>query len=544
MPICASMPEKTEPVCLEAVRKDDVCEQQFKSAGNLKQHRAHAHDIGMRWHSCDVCEQQFKQAGNLKQHRAHAHDIGVQWHSCDVCEQQFKQARNLKEHRANVHNVDVQWHSCGLCEQQFKQGGALKKHRANLDDVDVLWHSCDLCEQQFKQAEPVCFEAVRQNGDALHHVPETMRTEPVCLEAMRTNGRSLRLATDFSGIETPSMALSLLQIPFSWVSACENARHLRAFIADIFSPAQLTGDVFARAPVACDLYTTGPPCVRFSHLGLRRGEPVADSSTLEQSIIYIEREAPSMFILENVVGLVTIDGGAVLAALLVRLRGNGRYCVEHRVLNTLTFGLPQSRHRVYVVGVRTDVMVSPIVFPVGREPVALVDFLDPLEAGDSPHRLPQSEQKSARQHVVWELERLAAIGETLELDRVMDVDCAQQWGGKSKTWCPCLTRSRTRGLWLLRRGRRMRASEALRLQGVDESKWVFNMSSAQKFAAAGNCMSIPILCDIVVCLLRSAGWHLHRSPNTVEIKGALSHADLACCELPDVCHSVSCRSCW
>ena len=98
------------------------------------------------------------------------------------------------------------------------------------------------------------------------------------------HGLGIRLATDFSGLETPSMAMALLNLPSSLVSACEAEHHLRTFIQENFQPLKLTGDVFVRAPTPCDLYIAGPPCVRFSNLGLRKGEPEARNSTLDQSV--------------------------------------------------------------------------------------------------------------------------------------------------------------------------------------------------------------------------------------------------------------------
>ena len=86
-----------------------------------------------------------------------------------------------------------------------------------------------------------------------------------------------------------------------------------------------------------------------------------------------------------------------------------------------------------------------------------------------------------------------AAGEDLLIDRVLDVDCSKAWGGKALPHCPCLTRSRARGLWILSRGRRMRPEEALRLQGVDPELWCFEMTSSQQFAAAGNSMSVNVI---------------------------------------------------
>ena len=186
------------------------------------------------------------------------------------------------------------------------------------------------------KTEAVCLETVRQNDDALQYVPEAMRTEPVCLEVLRrdvdapecTPGaccskRVLRLATDFSGIETPSMAFEELGVRASLVAACEAQSHLRDFIVENFRPDSISSDVFERQPTQCEVYAAGPPCVRFSHLGLRRGEPVASESTLERSLEFIAQTHPKVFLLENVVGLCTLDGGKVLTAMLERLQEGG-----------------------------------------------------------------------------------------------------------------------------------------------------------------------------------------------------------------------------
>ena len=121
----------------------------------------------------------------------------------------------------------------------------------------------------------------------------------------------LSLATDFSGIEAPSIALANLGVKTRLVSACEAKEHLRAFIVANFGPEVMHADVFKRPPISSDLYVAGPPCVKFSHLGQRLGEPSRGRSTLEQSVRFIRTGSPKAFVFENVVGLLTISGGAV-----------------------------------------------------------------------------------------------------------------------------------------------------------------------------------------------------------------------------------------
>ena len=86
------------------------------------------------------------------------------------------------------------------------------------------------------------------------------------------NPSGLSLATDFSGLETPSVALASLGVRVALVSVSEIEPHMLEFIKSNFHPERACSDVFKREPVYADVYVVGPPCVRFSHLGLRRGQ--------------------------------------------------------------------------------------------------------------------------------------------------------------------------------------------------------------------------------------------------------------------------------
>ena len=101
-----------------------------------------------------------------------------------------------------------------------------------------------------------------------------------------------------------------------------------------------------------DLVAAGPPCQAFSILG-RRGA-LADPRgklTLKYFDLIAEIQ-PRAFIFENVPGLLTLDKGKEWQRLLKYAKDKTGYQLYWKQLNALTFGIPQVRERVFLVGLR------------------------------------------------------------------------------------------------------------------------------------------------------------------------------------------------
>ena len=56
----------------------------------------------------------------------------VIWYRCDFigCDYKSKQIANLKQHKAHIHDLDVRWFNCDQCEYKCKYSSALKSHKA------------------------------------------------------------------------------------------------------------------------------------------------------------------------------------------------------------------------------------------------------------------------------------------------------------------------------------------------------------------------------------------------------------------------------
>lgn len=104
----------------------------------------------------------------------------------------------------------------------------------------------------------------------------------------------------------------------------------------------------------CDIIIGGFPCQGFSVANVKRHVDDERNVLYKQLIRIIEAKKPKFFLAENVKGLTNLAKGAVFQMILSDFRALG-YQVDSRILNAADFGVPQTRQRVIIVGVRNDV---------------------------------------------------------------------------------------------------------------------------------------------------------------------------------------------
>lgn len=117
-----------------------------------------------------------------------------------------------------------------------------------------------------------------------------------------------------------------------------------------------------------DVLLAGFPCQPFSSIGQRKGFMHATQGTLFYDVArIIEAKRPKAFMLENVQGLITHDGGKTLKTILAVLKELD-YSVKYDLLNAADFGVPQMRKRIYIVGFDNKVVDAPesFEFPIGK----------------------------------------------------------------------------------------------------------------------------------------------------------------------------------
>lgn len=104
-----------------------------------------------------------------------------------------------------------------------------------------------------------------------------------------------------------------------------------------------------------NIMIAGFPCQSFSVVGQRKGMNDHRGQIIYSLIKIMNGKNLPYFILENVKGLVNHDGGKSLKTILEELNNAG-YQVDFRVLNSLHYGVPQMRERIYFVGIRKDLV--------------------------------------------------------------------------------------------------------------------------------------------------------------------------------------------
>ena len=132
-----------------------------------------------------------------------------------------------------------------------------------------------------------------------------------------------------------------------------------------------------------DMMIAGFPCQSFSVIGQRKGMQDKRGQIIYGLIKIMVAKKLKYFILENVKGLTSHDGGNSLRTILDALDKAG-YRVFPKVLNSIDYGVPQMRERIYFIGIRKDLIPKDFEFDFPeKQPQANVkDYLiDKKELG-------------------------------------------------------------------------------------------------------------------------------------------------------------------
>lgn len=220
----------------------------------------------------------------------------------------------------------------------------------------------------------------------------------------------IRLATLFSGIGAIEQSLIRLHQDYELVFACDNGEieididiekakaeiaqlhtkeEKKKYVDNLYSVTRKTNFVkrsyLANYPIneddfhldvrlldgtdyagEVDLLVGGSPCQSFSSIGFQGGLEDARGTLFYDYARIIQEVQPKVFIYENVRGLTTHDEGRTWAKIKDIFMNTLHYRItEPRVLNASDFGIPQTRRRLFVIGIREDINVPNFEYPEG-----------------------------------------------------------------------------------------------------------------------------------------------------------------------------------
>lgn len=195
----------------------------------------------------------------------------------------------------------------------------------------------------------------------------------------------LRVGTDCSGIEAPIQALKRLRISFRHLFSSDINPSVIQSIKANYHPEIIFGDPDGPYPDGditkrktsllpqLDLYVCGFPCQPFSHAGKREGLNDSRGNVFFTCVDVIKHCKPKYFILENVKGLLTHDGGNTWNVIENKLKTLKDYTIQHKILNTKDFGIPQNRERIFIIGTKSR---KGFEWPKPRPMQSILDFVD------------------------------------------------------------------------------------------------------------------------------------------------------------------------
>ena len=180
----------------------------------------------------------------------------------------------------------------------------------------------------------------------------------------------ISIGTDFSGIGSPEQALMKMGIEHKSMFACDVDKYAKQSYLANYKTENFYNDITKRnhneTPYV-DLYVAGFPCQTFSMAGKRKGFEDTRGTLFFDLLQYLKAKKPKYFVLENVKGLLSHNGGRTFLTILDCLSKTVNkqysftnyddglnYYVYYKVLNTKDFGIPQNRERVFIVGFRDE----------------------------------------------------------------------------------------------------------------------------------------------------------------------------------------------
>ena len=182
----------------------------------------------------------------------------------------------------------------------------------------------------------------------------------------------LRVLSLFSGIGAFEKALANIGVEYDLVNYCEFDKYASKAYSLIHNVSESLnlGDITKvdeNNLSECDLITYGFPCQSFSVQGKKLGFKDKEKGGLFfETMRVASKLKPKYLIAENVKNLVGHDNGNTFSTILNTLNDLG-YNNYYKTLNSVDFGVPHRRERIFIISIRKDLDNNRFEFPNGQK---------------------------------------------------------------------------------------------------------------------------------------------------------------------------------
>lgn len=217
-------------------------------------------------------------------------------------------------------------------------------------------------ERKFPETDTIAYVkgAIVRHRQTEAHVPQTGRGEPFRLGEFFCGPGGLACGAMSARIENPNF-----RIAHAWANDFDR-QTCETYVANIcpdrretvicHDVRKLSLDDKALTPI--DGFAFGFPCNDFSVVGEHKGIDGNYGPLYQYGVAVLKKFQPFWFVAENVGGLASANEGAAFKTILASMKEAG-YRVYPHLYKFEDYGVPQSRHRIIIVGIRSD---QPYVF--------------------------------------------------------------------------------------------------------------------------------------------------------------------------------------
>ena len=321
---------------------------------------------------------------------------------------------------------------------------------------------------------------------------------------------------DCSGLECLALACERINLDHDLLFCSEKDGPTRRLLLENHTPRMCFKDVTLREPGEpphVTLYGSGFPCQPYSSMGSHGGIcDVRGGKVLNSVVGYITRKQPDAVLLENVAAFAGKKHKKSFNKLMRELRaivgpaGCDLYQFQARVLDARDHCLPQSRRRLWIVGLKMQLMVKDFVWPTSLRPVKLATILEDQRFPDFqlPNTLKQGSRLAAAMQTIVDTKG----GNPAADDWAIDYFASANRVSSTLDYTPCLTRARagSGGFFITTRGRLTTTTEIFKLQGIDPQRITrTSVTDRQVRLAVGNGWPINVASRLIFKMMRALG---------------------------------------